>query len=200
MAGQPARQMKRAVEDVVKALAEGRTDDARRALMEAKVASEKTGIPLPQLPPDASQLWEVVFTQERRVTRRDVKETRLSDEVRKLIIEGGELAAMRIAQLLSDDSLFEGPRRANPKDLVPLLSLAMQRAYGSAPLGAQQLKVKPEEIEPKDVGGTLSMMIRSKQQQPAMRDVTPIDVVPEGDREGWDDSVDDTIHDGSHDE
>lgn len=173
MAGQPARQMKRAVEDVVKALAEGRTDDARRALIEARAASEKTGVPMPPLPPDASELWEVVFTQERRVTRRDVKETRLTDETRKIIIEGGELAAVRIRELLSDDSLFSGPRRASPKDLVPLLSLAMQRAYGSAPLGAQQLKSKPEEIEPKDVGQSLSMMIRTRQQQPPMRDVTP---------------------------
>jgi len=191
MAGQPARQMKRAVEDVVKALAEGRNDDARRALIEARAASEKTGVPMPPLPPDASELWEVVFTQERKVTRRDVKETRLSDEVRKMLIEGGELAAERMVQLLSDDSLFSGPRRAAPKDLVPLLSLAMQRAYGSAPLGAQQLKSKPEEIEAKDVGQSLSMMIRSKQAQPAMRDVTPIDAVPVGDREGYDD----TIHD-----
>jgi hypothetical protein len=69
----------------------------------------------------------------------------------------------------------------------------MQRAYGASPLGAQQLKTKPEEIEPKDVGQSLSMMIRTRQAQPAMRDVTPaIDVVPEGDREGYDDSVDDS--------
>jgi hypothetical protein len=193
MAGKPAARMKRAVAEVVQALERNDIPTAREALIKAKAASEETGVPMPALPPEANMLWEIVFStsEERTITRREVRQTRLSDEVRKLLIEAGELAAQRMVDLLSDDSLFEGPRRAAPKDLVPLLNLAIQRAYGTAPIGAQQISAKPEDVEPgKPVGQTLSMMIRSRQAQPApMRDVTPaIDMVPEGDREGYDDS------------
>jgi hypothetical protein len=170
MAGKPATRMRNAVAEVVQALERNDIASAKEALIRARAASEETGVAMPPLPPEANLLWEVVFStnEEKTITRREVKQTRLSDEVRRLLIE-----------LLADDSLFSGPRRQSPKDLVPLLNLAIQRAYGTAPIGAQQISTDPREVEPgKPVGQTLSMMIRSRGQQTQpeprlLRDVTP---------------------------
>lgn len=176
MAGAPGRRIKRAVEQAMQALAEDRKDDARRALIEARKTSEETGIALPPLPPMVEELWIAVFSEERTTRRKDVRDLRMSDEARAAMIEAGELAAERLRDMMADDSLWDGPRRAPIEKLTSLMSLALQRAYGAAPVGAQKLQVQPGEVEePKsqDLGKTLSMMIRRVQAEPRLVDVTP---------------------------
>ena len=177
MAGAPARRIRRAVEQAMQALAEDRTDDARRALQEARKASEETGIALPDLPPDVSQLWVTIYGDGESQRRKDVRDLRMSDEARTAMIEAGELAADRLRDLMADVTLWQGPRRAGLDRLIPLMSLAFQRAYGAAPAGAQKLNVKPGEMgedpQERDMGKTLSMMIRRAQSEPRLVDVTP---------------------------
>ncbi len=145
-----------------------------------RVATE-AGLPLPDLPTEASELWlQVTESVPVRDPVQKPVETKLSDTTRETLVRAGDLAAKHMLDLMQASGLF-GPLGVIPIDRqLPILNVVMGRAFGAMPLGAQRVAIKPAELEAPEpeqsVQATLSMLIRQRQAMPkenAPRNVTP---------------------------
>jgi len=160
------RRMKRAVEDAATAMTEGREEDARRALIEARRVASETGVELPALPNEVQELWVQVTTAAPRTrSAGTTRTTRMDDRSRELLLEGASLAAQRLHDLMSDDALWgsEGSLRVEVQG--NLIEKALRLGYGGMPAGAQVVTPPSDpEGEERQAGDVLRMMIRSKQE------------------------------------
>jgi hypothetical protein len=186
MAGKPNTRIKKLTATLTDALASGERDMAQLAYAEIRRVASEAGMEMPALPQEATEMWLQISEG---VKPRDVltTETKLTDATRRTLLRAGDLAAGHMLRLMEETNLF-GPLGIVPvRDQVAILSTVMGRAFGGMPTGAQKVgaPLQPGEAEePQQVGATLSMMIRQKQQppQPAMRVVRQdIEDVPEGD-------------------
>ena len=181
MAGRPNLRIKRLTASLTEALAAGRRDEATMIFAEVRRIATEAGLPIPELPSEASELWLQVT--ERVPIRDPVQkpiETKLSEATRETLVRAGDLAAKHMLDLMSQPGLF-GPLGVIPIDRqLPILNLVMGRAFGAMPLGAQRVVIKPAELaasEPEEsVQATLNMMIRQRQAMP--RENAPHDITP----------------------
>lgn len=183
MAGRPNLRIKRLTSSLTEALAAGRRDEAAMLFAEVRRVAAEAGLPLPELPAEATELWLQVTESipVRDPVQRPV-ETKLSDATRETLVRAGDLAAKHMLDLMQAPGLF-GPLGIIPIDRqVATLNLVMGRAFGAMPLGAQRVAIKPGDLEAEQpaqsVGTTLSLMIRNHQNSPkadtpAIRDITP---------------------------
>jgi hypothetical protein len=181
MAGRPNIRIKRLTASLTEALAAGRRDEAAMLFAEVRRVTAEAGLPVPELPAEATELWlQVTESIPVRDPVQKPVETKLSDATRETLVRAGDLAAKHMLDLMQAPGLF-GPLGIIPVDRqVATLNLVMGRAFGAMPLGAQRVSIKPGELdapEPEQsIQATLSMLIRQRQAMPkenAPRDITP---------------------------
>jgi hypothetical protein len=182
MAGRPNLRIKRLTASLSEALAAGRRDEATMLFAEVRRVAAEAGLPLPELPAEATELWLQVTESipVRDPVQRPV-ETKLSDATRETLVRAGDLAAKHMLDLMQAPGLF-GPLGIIPIDRqVATLNLVMGRAFGQMPAGAQRVAIKPGELDANEpeqsVQATLSMLIRQRQTMPkesVPRDITPV--------------------------
>jgi hypothetical protein len=185
MVGRPNIRIKRLTASLTEALAAGRRDEAMMLFAEVRRVASEAGLPTPDLPQEATDLWlQVTESIPVRDPVQKPVETKLSDITRQTLVQAGDLAAQHMLDLMQAPGLFV-PLGIIPIDRqVATLNLVMGRAFGAMPLGAQRVNIKPGDVEPEQpapsIQATLSMMIRNRQsptspqaQAPAIRDITP---------------------------
>jgi hypothetical protein len=162
MAG--SRRAKKAVQDAANALMEGRQDDAKRALADLKRCLDESGIEMPEMPQQVSELW-VQITEPLPPRRSPVNGTTLmSDEARASLLEAGQIAAQRLLEIMKDERLFGYAGLLTFEQQQSWVNLALQRGYGSMAAGAQRVEL-PKDGAPgqQQIGSTLQLLVRAKQ-------------------------------------
>lgn len=199
MAGKPNTRIKKLTNTLTEALASGEREVARLAYAEIRRTAEGAGMDMPQLPAEATELWlQVTQASGGEVAAQQPVEARISDATRATLVRAGDLAAGHLLRLMEEPGLF-GPLGLVPvREQVGILNTVMGRSFGSMPMGAQRVGSMPKDEQPEgeQVGSTLTMMIRQKQQPATQPASYPMRVV--GDEatdispDGWSDVSDET--------